>query len=172
MGSVPLARSGVGSAVNDTTREVGGAVGVAVVGSVFSAAYNAKIADALRGRPAAVVGAAKSSVGAALAVAARLPGAAGRTLSALAVHAFIAGFHNGLLLAGSATLVGAVAAVIFLPARPRAADVERQTREFEAEWSTAGAPAPAGDGHAGDKEPTPTTRPTRRTHHKPWHAKL
>lgn len=111
-------------------------------------------------------------MGAALAVAARLPGATGRTLSALAVHAFIEGLHSGLLLAGSATLVGAVAAVIFLPARPRAADVERQTREFEAERSTAGAPAPAGDGHAGDKEPTPTARPIRRTHHKPWHAKL
>jgi EmrB/QacA subfamily drug resistance transporter len=53
MGSVPLARAGVGSAVNDTTRELGGAVGVAVIGSVFASVYGSRIVDALHGQPGA-----------------------------------------------------------------------------------------------------------------------
>ena len=77
MGSLPLARAGVGSAVNDTTRELGGAVGVAVIGSVFSSVYVSRIVDALHGRPGSIVAGAKGSVGAALAIASRLPGAAG-----------------------------------------------------------------------------------------------
>jgi len=172
MGSVPLARSGVGSAVNDTTREVGGAVGVAVVGSVFAAVYNAKITDALRGQPSAVVSAAKGSVAAALAVAARLPAAAGRTFSALAVQAFVDGFHGGLLVTAWVTLVGSIAVLIFLPQRPRAADVERQEREFEAEWSTAGVSPSAGDGHEPEPETGPPPTISHRRLHKPWHAKL
>ena len=44
MGSLPLAKAGVGSAVNDTTRQIGGALGVAIVGSVMSSTYASKIA--------------------------------------------------------------------------------------------------------------------------------
>ena len=47
MGSLPLFKAGVGSAVNDTTRQVGGAMGVAVVGSVLATTYGARIGDAL-----------------------------------------------------------------------------------------------------------------------------
>ena len=50
MGSLPLAKAGVGSAVNDTTRQVGGALGVAVLGSVFTSIYSAQIADRLAGQ--------------------------------------------------------------------------------------------------------------------------
>src|SRR5260370_18746227 len=78
MGSLPLTRAGVGSAVNDTTRQVGGAAGVAVIGSVFSSIYGSHIATAVRGQPvpAAVVARAKSSLGAALQAARHLPGPA------------------------------------------------------------------------------------------------
>ena len=51
MGSLPLAKAGVGSAVNDTTRQVGGALGVAVVGSVLSSIYGSQMADFLAGKP-------------------------------------------------------------------------------------------------------------------------
>ena len=133
MGSVPLARAGVGSAVNDTTRELGGAVGVAVIGSVFSSVYGSKIVDALHGRPASTVAGAKGSVGAALAIASRLPGAAGRAFADVARHSFVDGFHAAVLVGAATTVAGVVAVLAFLPSRPRPADVERQAEEFAAE---------------------------------------
>ena len=50
MGALPRAKAGVGSAVNDTTRQVGGALGVAVVGSVLASAYSNQVAEFLRGK--------------------------------------------------------------------------------------------------------------------------
>jgi EmrB/QacA subfamily drug resistance transporter len=133
MGSVPLARAGVGSAVNDTTRELGGAVGVAVIGSVFSSAYGSKIASTLHGQPGSTVAGAKGSVGAALALASRLPGAAGHALADIARHSFVDGFHTAVLVGAATTAAGVVAVLAFLPPRPSAADVEHQAEEFAAE---------------------------------------
>ena len=73
MGSLPPEKAGVGSAVNDTTRELGGTLGVAIVGSVFASIYSSKLGDALSGTPvpAEAVAIAKESVGAAQVVAER-----------------------------------------------------------------------------------------------------
>jgi hypothetical protein len=133
MGSLPLARAGVGSAVNDTTRELGGAVGVAVIGSVFSSAYGTKIAEALRGRPGSLVADAKSSVGAALALASRQSDADGRAIADAARQAFVDGFHTAVLVGAATTAAGILAVLVFLPSRPSRADVERQAEEFAAE---------------------------------------
>ena len=75
MGSLPRAKAGVGSAMNDTTRQVGGAFGVAIIGSVMSSIYGSKVADVftqngVTGEPVAV---AKDGLGQALEVAARAP---------------------------------------------------------------------------------------------------
>ena len=51
MGSLPLGKAGVGSAVNDTTRQVGGALGVAVIGSVLASIYGSQVGDFLQGKP-------------------------------------------------------------------------------------------------------------------------
>jgi len=93
MGSLPLARAGVGSAVNDTTRQVGGAVGVAVIGSIFSSLYGSKVVSALQGRglSASVVHNAKQQLGNALQAATHLPGAAARSFVTLAKGAFLDG---------------------------------------------------------------------------------
>ena len=64
---------------------------------------------------------------------ARLPGSAGRAFAEVAKQSFVDGFHAGLLVAALATAAGVVAVLAFLPARPRAVDVERQAEEFEAE---------------------------------------
>ena len=53
MGSLPLAKAGVGSAVNDTTRQVGGALGVAVIGSVLASVYGSQVGDFLAGQAGA-----------------------------------------------------------------------------------------------------------------------
>ena len=73
MGSLPLHQAGVGSAVNDTSREVGGALGVAIIGSMLSSLYSSHLNDQLpRTVPASVRDAADQSVGAALQVSAQL----------------------------------------------------------------------------------------------------
>jgi EmrB/QacA subfamily drug resistance transporter len=135
MGSLPLAKAGVGSAVNDTTRQIGGAVGVAVIGSVFSSIYGANIADATAGRPIppASLDGIKDSLGYALSFAARLGGSAGVELADAARAAFIDGFHAGLVVAGVVAAVGAVAVALWLPARARHEDVERQHAEYAAQ---------------------------------------
>src|SRR6201999_698651 len=73
MGSLPPGKSGVGSAVNDTTRQTGGALGVAVIGSVFAPRYHSGgDASAL---PAAVRAPVHDSIGDALVAAKKLPAA-------------------------------------------------------------------------------------------------
>jgi hypothetical protein len=133
MGSLPLAKAGVGSAMNDTTRQVGGALGVAVIGSVLSSVYGSKIVDALSGKaPQAAIDAAKSGLGQALGVAAKA-GPAGGDFAQLARSAFVDAMHGGALVAAVAAAVGAIITALFLPARARATDAELQHMEYEAE---------------------------------------
>jgi EmrB/QacA subfamily drug resistance transporter len=149
MGSLPLAKAGVGSAVNDTTRQVGGALGVAIVGSVLSSVYGSKIVELFTGKvPAAAVRQAKNGLGEALAVAQhvdRVPaGSSGDTagLGALARgarEAFTSAMHGGALVAAIAAAVGVVVVLAFLPATARATDVELQAHEYEDEMAVAAA---------------------------------
>jgi hypothetical protein len=135
MSSLPLAKAGVGSAVNDTTRQIGGAIGVAVIGSVFSSIYGSQVGDAIAGQPVppGVADNIKDSVGFALQAAARIGGEAGAALADTARTAFIDGFHAALLVGGSVAVVGAIFVALFLPARARRQDVEAQEAEFSAE---------------------------------------
>jgi EmrB/QacA subfamily drug resistance transporter len=144
MGSLPLARAGVGSAVNDTTRQIGGALGVAIVGSVMSSTYASKISDLFAGTPSAgssAEQAAKDSLGGALAVAAKAPPALGNTLAGVAKSAFVDGMHTGVLVAAGAAFLGAIVAAIWLPARARDDTVESQAEEFAEEHLRMGLPA-------------------------------
>jgi EmrB/QacA subfamily drug resistance transporter len=120
MGALPAGKAGVGSAVNDTTREVGGTLGVAIVGSVLSSAYGSHLGTALArlGVPPPAASQARESVAAGLAVAARLPAALRGPALAAVRDAYVAGLHQGSLVAAGATAVAALTALIFLPARP------------------------------------------------------
>jgi EmrB/QacA subfamily drug resistance transporter len=131
MGSLPPEKAGVGSAVNDTTRELGGAFGVAVMGSVFSSVYGPRIVDLLRGTPlpAPAVAAARESVAAALGVAAQAPAAAQHAIIGAAQSAFLDGMHAGSWVAAGAALVGAVVAIACLPARAASKDVGEEIGE-------------------------------------------
>ncbi|MPZ68101.1 MAG: DHA2 family efflux MFS transporter permease subunit [Actinobacteria bacterium] len=119
MGSLPLSKSGVGSAMNDTTRMVGGALGVAVIGSVLSSAYSSSMAGATVGLPPAAASAASDSVGTALAVAGRLPADAGSALAATARSAFVDGMGSAVLVGAGVALAGALVALRFLPSTGR-----------------------------------------------------
>jgi EmrB/QacA subfamily drug resistance transporter len=133
MGALPLGKAGVGSAVNDTTREIGGTLGVAIVGSVLSSTYGSHLGTALArlGVPKAAATAARQSVAAGLAAAARMPGALRGPAVAAVRDAYIAGLHQGSLVAAAAAGVAALAALIFLPARaahtPSAGSAEPST---------------------------------------------
>jgi Na+/melibiose symporter-like transporter len=156
MGSLPLFKAGVGSAVNDTTRQVGGALGVAVVGSVLASTYGDKIADFFTGTPVPpqAVDAATNTIGAVPRVAQGLTDAGfsdlATQLEATAKSAFVSATHWGVVVAAMATAVGVVVAVLFLPAQPRPEDREEQQGEYEEEHAGEfAAPAPA---------PTPEVR--------------
>lgn len=116
MGSLPLGKAGVGSAVNDTTRQVGGALGVAILGSVLTAGYQSGIADAIAVLPARLATAASDSVGAALGIAAQVP-AGGEALAAAARGAFVDAMGAAVLVAAAVAGVGALVTLRFLPAR-------------------------------------------------------
>ncbi len=155
MGSLPLAKAGVGSAVNDTTRQVGGALGVAIIGSVLSSTYGSKISDffasrskdvptSLKPQFASARDAAHSSLGGAKAVADGLPHQKlalppslveqlAHDLNHVANQGFVDAMHAGVLVAAGATLIGAIVAAIWLPARARSDDIEEQAGEYAEE---------------------------------------
>jgi EmrB/QacA subfamily drug resistance transporter len=123
MGVVPREKAGVGSAVNDTTRLLGGTLGVAVIGSVYASIYGSHLTSSLPDRlPRAVGTLAHSSVGAAFGVAEHLTGTGHAALGGAVEHAasgaFIKGLSAGCLVAAAAAAVGAVAAAALLPAQP------------------------------------------------------
>ncbi len=118
IGSVPDSDSGVASATNTTAIQLGGALGVAVVGSLLNTRYQDKMTTALAGQhlPHAVMTAIQSSLGGALAVAAHA-GAAGQLLTHLAKTAFVSGMDLGLLVAAMVAIAGCLLALAWLPAR-------------------------------------------------------
>lgn len=110
---LPPARAGVGSAVNDATRELGGTLGVAVVGSVFASVFADRLAGGLYAAlPTATLEKAQESVGVATAVAGTDP----RLVPALQ-DAFVDGLSVSCLLVGLVCLAGAALAATFLPGR-------------------------------------------------------
>jgi EmrB/QacA subfamily drug resistance transporter len=122
MGSLPRQKAGVGSAMNDTTRQVGGAIGVAVMGSILSSHYGPKLASLLEGKvPAALVTSARDSVGRAVAsvsdpqhpVAARVHA----QVVAAAHESFIGGMHLAAIVAAAIVGIAIAGVVIWLPAR-------------------------------------------------------
>lgn len=128
MGSLPREKAGVGSAVNDLSREVGGVLGVAVTGSVFLSLYSPRLVDlftAIPGLvpalPEGVLGQAEESVGAAYSVAQQSPEAARPQVLGAVSESFMHGFGTACLVVSVAALVGSVLALRFLPARAASA---------------------------------------------------
>ena len=123
MGALPPAKAGAGSAFNDTTRELGGTLGVAIVGSVMSSAYGSHVLTALTKdrAPAALTSAAQQSVVAGLRAVGHLPGGLRESAAEAVRQAFISGLHTGSLVAAAATATAALITLAFLPARVRPA---------------------------------------------------
>ena len=116
MGAVPLAKAGVGSAMNDTTRQIGGAFGVAILGSILNTIYSTNMADQVAGLPPQAAGPAQDSVGAAVGIGAQMGGPAGQALTDAARASFVDGMHTAFLVAAAVALFAAVMVYRFMPA--------------------------------------------------------
>jgi hypothetical protein len=131
MSSVPLNKAGVGSAVNDTTREVGGALGIAVLGSIATSVYRGAVD--VSSVPAQAQEAAGESIGAAIGIAREFGGDGGAALVAEASQAFTDAFNTTMLVAAAIGLASAIAAAVV--AR-RIDKPDRATRATQATQAT------------------------------------
>jgi MFS transporter len=124
MGSLPRGHTGVGSAANGTFLQTGGALGVAVIGSLLNTRYTGNMAAVLAPYhvPGATSQAISGSLGGALGVAARIGGHFGALLAAAARSAFVSGMDLGLTVGGCAAIGGCVIALAVLPPRRRGSD--------------------------------------------------
>jgi hypothetical protein len=119
MGSLSADKAGVGSAVNDTTRELGGTLGVAIVGSVFASVYSGRLgsASALAGLPADVRSAMQRSMAVAHNVVEHMPTGQIADVRFAVNHAFLDGLQVGSLVCAAIAVAAAVIVVALLPAR-------------------------------------------------------
>ncbi|MER5764725.1 MFS transporter [Streptomyces sp. NPDC002082] len=111
-------RQGVASAMNDTTREVGSAVGIAIMGSVFSSRYRSALPDSIRGLPADAAETVRHSAAGGLQVASHL-GERGLQLADGVRDAVMNGFTDAMSVIAVILAVAAVACLLFAPARHR-----------------------------------------------------
>jgi EmrB/QacA subfamily drug resistance transporter len=128
MSAVPRNRAGMGSAMNDTTRELGGALGIAVLGSILASQYSSKIAPVVAQVPQAAKSAVEQSLAGALAVAGQA-GEAGVPLAQAAKEAWMSGYQQSLVIGAILISIAAVIAFIGLP--DKAADDIPEEGNFE-----------------------------------------
>ena len=127
MSSLPPEKAGVGSAMNDATRQIGGALGVAILGSVATATYastitgNADFSKLQSASPGAAQ-AVEDSVGSAALVAEKLPAALAHAVTTAANDAFVHAIDRSLIVGAVVAALGAAVAYFFLPAHDRGAE--------------------------------------------------
>lgn len=126
--ALPASKAGVGSAINDTTREVGGAIGIAVLGSLLSIGYRSGVSDVVSRLPGEVAGVVEDSIAGAIAVGSspEAPPGLGDQLIETAKGAYTDGMSLAFVVAAG---IGVVAAVIVnraWPKEPLASDEERE----------------------------------------------
>ncbi|MBI2705513.1 MAG: MFS transporter [Actinobacteria bacterium] len=134
MSAVPRDQAGMGSAMNDTTRELGGSLGVAVFGSLLASKYAATIAPSIGALPAEAQDVASSSLAGALGVSQRM-GESGQALAGAARDAWMSGFRFSLVVGAIIVTAAGILAFRFLP--DQAADVEI---DLDADTAADGAP--------------------------------
>jgi MFS transporter, DHA2 family, multidrug resistance protein len=148
VGSVPPERAGAASGISETGTELGGALGIALLGSIGTAVYRARVADALpAGVPPGATEAARDTLGGAVAAADRLPGQLGAALLGAAREVFAQALH--LIAATSAVLALGMAIVVLALLRNARTGSEAESRVDIA--LDAATPAKPGVGHVLEK---------------------
>ena len=121
MAAVPEADAGIGSAVNDVSRELGGALGIATIGSFVSSSYRSSVEGSLTGIvPDEIVELAGEGIGVASVAAADLPGELGATVVSAANEAFIDAMTTGFQISAVILVSAIVIAFTLIPRRMRA----------------------------------------------------
>ena len=148
MGAVEAAKAGVGSAMNDMTQMLAGALSIAVVGSVMYAIYAARLGDNAASLPAEAREVVRDSIGAAIQLAASLPQEDALALSTAAKSAFTDALGLAVLIGAAFSLVGVLIVARFMSARDTnvSEDDDGSLRELELEGSPAPTHEPAGAG--------------------------
>ena len=118
-GSLPEDKQGVASALNDTVREIGGAVGIALLGSVLNSGYRSSVASSTLTLPADAANAVKEGIGGAYTVAGQL-GADGPRIIRAAQNAFVDGWVQSLWVGAALAFVGAAIVFVWTPRHQRA----------------------------------------------------
>ena len=136
MSSVPRDKAGVGSAMNDTTREVGTTLGVAVLGSILSSGYTSNLGPVVAALPAPARQTAEGSLAGALGVAHEIGGTQGAAIVDAAKSAWADGLHLSMLIGAGIVLLAAAIAARYLPgklggATDEAIDLDGFTDELE-----------------------------------------
>jgi DHA2 family multidrug resistance protein-like MFS transporter len=134
VGSAPPEKAGAASGISETGAELGGALGIAILGSLGTAVYRSGVANGLPpGVPAAAAGVARDTLGGAVSVAQQLPGQLGIELLDVARNAFVQGLHLAAAISAAIAIGAAIMAVLFLQGVPgrtgQAPQVEMQSRE-------------------------------------------
>ena len=140
MGALPKEKAGAGSAMNDVLRELGGTLGVAVLGTLLASKYGDGMEGSASSLSDPVASASLDSVDAAHAAAAQIGGDAGSSLIASADQAFVTAMGSTTNIAAAVAMAGALVALLFLPSRSQPADatsVEPDMSEFEADLDDA-----------------------------------
>jgi Na+/melibiose symporter-like transporter len=158
MGSLPREKAGVGSAVNDTTRQVGGAIGVALLGSLMASRYGSRVDSGLAdaGLPADLLDRIGGNIQAAVSVGRDTGGAQGNLIVDVAHGAFMSGMQLAVLVAAGITLLAAVGVFLWLPARAAAGDTAPGALAADATPPT-GPTAPVGPPPADGDAPVPVS---------------
>jgi MFS transporter, DHA2 family, multidrug resistance protein len=116
MAALPRERAGVGSAVNNTIRQVGSALGIAVLGSLLASVYRDRLAPSVTHLPAAARQVASESITGAYGVAERM-GPAGKALIGPANDAFISAMHLTAIVSTGVGVLGIAVVLLWLPRR-------------------------------------------------------
>ena len=131
VGTAPPEQAGAATGVSETSGELGGALGVAILGSIGTAIYRAEVADGMpAGVPQAVADAARDTLGGALAVAESLPGVLAQPLVAAAQLAFLDALHFVAAVAGVSALVTAIASSLALRKVPGRREADAQPADI------------------------------------------
>ena len=123
--SLPEERQGVASALNDTVREFGGALGVALIGSVLSSGYNAHIGGVTAGLPEGLAASVNDGIGGAFAVAPQLGDRAPMVLAG-AQDAFVHGWQMAMWVGAAMLIASAVFSAVWVPRRADALELEAE----------------------------------------------
>jgi MFS transporter, DHA2 family, multidrug resistance protein len=142
MSAVPLGKAGVGSAMNDTTRELGGALGVAVLGSLVASRYGNRLAPVIRALSAPLQGKAQESLAGALQAAGQVGGTSGQQVAAGARDAYVSGLHLAAVVGAVVTVIASLIVYHLLPsALPHTINAESRSVGSDEELAVEFGPA-------------------------------